>query len=51
MKCYCNFNNASLSNSPRSEPMSDSEFNPDDIQLMQTNYNGYVLSNYDNEKL
>ncbi|GBP09411.1 hypothetical protein EVAR_73473_1 [Eumeta japonica] len=23
-----------------SEPMSDSEFNPDDIQLMQTNYNG-----------
>lgn len=22
--------------------MSDGEFNPDDIQLMQTNYNGYV---------
>ncbi|XP_069966093.1 uncharacterized protein meso18E isoform X1 [Bactrocera oleae] len=24
----------------KSEPMSDGEFNPDDIQLMQTNYNG-----------
>uniref|UniRef100_A0A0K8UP79 Myb/SANT-like DNA-binding domain-containing protein n=1 Tax=Bactrocera latifrons TaxID=174628 RepID=A0A0K8UP79_BACLA len=26
--------------SMKSEPMSDGEFNPDDIQLMQTNYNG-----------
>ncbi|XP_073835547.1 meso18E isoform X2 [Musca autumnalis] len=29
-------NNVSM----KSEPMSDGEFNPDDIQLMQTNYNG-----------
>ncbi|XP_013108575.2 uncharacterized protein LOC106087913 isoform X1 [Stomoxys calcitrans] len=35
-------NNISMNDtdSYRSEPMSDGEFNPDDIQLMQTNYNG-----------
>lgn len=39
---------ASYSNSIpyRSEPLSEGEFNPDDIQLMQTNYNGWVQLRY-----
>ncbi|XP_023297643.2 uncharacterized protein LOC111680248 isoform X1 [Lucilia cuprina] len=49
-------NNVSMnfSNSSRSEPMSDGEFNPDDIQLMQTNYNGsqnYYSNNMDHNIL
>ncbi|XP_034482844.1 nucleomorphin isoform X2 [Drosophila innubila] len=39
-----NHNNSSNNNdnniSMKSEPLSEGEFNPDDIQLMQTNYNG-----------
>ncbi|KAL9885204.1 meso18E isoform 1-T1 [Glossina fuscipes fuscipes] len=38
-----NDNNISMNSllyDSRSEPMSEGEFNPDDIQLMQTNYNG-----------
>ncbi|KAM7346592.1 meso18E isoform 2-T6 [Cochliomyia hominivorax] len=43
-------NNVSM----KSEPMSDGEFNPDDIQLMQTNYNGsqnYYSNNMDHNIL
>ncbi|XP_060663621.1 uncharacterized protein DDB_G0271670 [Drosophila nasuta] len=35
-----NDNNISMNLACRSEPLSEGEFNPDDIQLMQTNYNG-----------